>query len=219
MPSYDLTDDSIKWDDAGVMTPTSNVVKTPLASFSPQLSRKETPEDREDSESRLRSEEEESLELARRLTAEEAMASYHQSFEILRQSADQLSQEEYDVLQAVLQEEQQGQLEDMADDDGDLSYETMLQLGERIGDVKTERWTVQAEKVISQLPSFHFNPSTKISADADDSECKCLVCQCSYEDGELLRRLRCGHCFHGDCVAQWLMTKDVCPYCRQSVVE
>lgn len=180
----------------------------------------EESEEREESaEERRRREEEQSIELARMLMAEEAMASYQHSFEVLRQSANQLSQEDFDALQAVLEEEQNAQVEDLEDEEGNLSYDAMLQLGERIGDVKTERWAIQAKQFIEKLPSFRFDPSPVSGSDVDDSECKCLVCQCEYEKDEHLKKLPCGHCYHAGCVDQWLSTKDICPYCRQSVVK
>lgn len=195
--------------------------------FSPVASKEEAEDTVEaDEEARLRREreEEESMELARRLMAEEAMASYQSSFQFLRESANQLSQEDYDALQNALEEEEHEHVAALEDNQGALSYDAMLQLGERIGDVKTERWTMIAAKEIEKLPTFKFDPSAILTKDdtkqddADDSEVKCLVCQCEYEKDEALRRLPCGHCFHADCVAQWLEEKDVCPYCRQCIV-
>jgi len=169
-------------------------------------------------------EDEESMELARRLMAEEAMASYQSSFQFLRESADQLSQEDYDALQNALEEEEHEQVAAFEDEQGELSYDAMLQLGDRIGDVKTERWTLIAAKEIEKLPTFQFGPDAfskdekKDAGEADDSEVKCLVCQCEYEKDDTLRRLPCGHCFHSDCVSHWLKEKDACPYCRQCIV-
>jgi len=175
----------------------------------------------ESDDERRRREEEESIELARMLMAEEAMASYQNSFQLLRSSAHQLSQEDYDALQAVLAEEQREQeaeeAAELEDEDGELTYETMLRLGDCIGDVKSERWGLVAEKHIKKLPVFSFDPE-RMGEDLD-SEHKCLVCQYDYEKGERLRRLPCGHCFHTECVDQWLKDKDFCPYCRSSIVE
>jgi Ring finger domain len=165
-------------------------------------------------------EENESIELARRLMAEEAMASYEQHFQLLRESADQLSQEDYDALQRALGENEYEA--DGQDENGELSYDAMLDLSERIGDVKTERWAMIAATEVNKLPTFHFSQSVTLNggiADIDDSERKCLVCQFEYETNESLRRLPCGHCFHKCCVDMWLQEKDVCPYCRQCIVK
>jgi E3 ubiquitin-protein ligase BIG BROTHER and related proteins len=166
-------------------------------------------------------EEDQSIELARRLMAEEAVLSYQQHFDFLRESVNEYSQEDYEAMQNALEDDEEGHAAEFENNDGDLSYETMLYLGERIGDVKTERWTMIASREIEKLPTFYFERRHAVEgeafADSDDSEHKCLICQCEYENGEKLSRLPCGHCFHGDCVAQWLSGKDFCPYCRQGI--
>ena len=65
----------------------------------------------------------------------------------------------------------------------------MLRLGERIGDVKTERWKMRAKSVIGALPKVVYGEGVEL--DDNDSAVKCLVCQCEYEDGEVLRKLPC----------------------------
>jgi hypothetical protein len=180
----------------------------------------------DDDDARRQREEEASMELARQMMAEEAMASYHHHFQLVRDSAE-LSQEDREALQAALAEDEREAQEEHAeeieqDEEGNMSYETMLQLGERIGNVKSERWTMVAQKHIAKLPVFTFqNAASMQKADGkedNDSDLKCLVCQCDYEQDEGLRRLPCGHCFHTDCVDQWLTEKDFCPYCRQTIV-
>jgi Ring finger domain len=164
-------------------------------------------------------EEEESIELARRLMAEEAMASYEHHFQLLQESANLLSQEDYDALQRALEENDDD--ESGLSENQDLSYDAMLELGDRIGDVKTERWTMIATTEICKLPTFKFsrfdgaNPENS----SNDIERKCLVCQFEYEADEEIRRMPCGHCFHMSCVDVWLQQRDFCPYCRQCIVE
>lgn len=174
------------------------------------------------------SQEDESLALARQLMAEEAMASYQSSFQLLQQHATQFSPEDYQAMQAAMMEEDDqlimAQLnEDVEDDEGNGSaYETLLDLSERIGDVKAERWSWRAPQEIAKLPVFVYSATDSTNTthtERDDSECKCLVCQCEYENGEQLCRLPCNHSFHADCVQPWLMKKDVCPYCRQCIVK
>ena len=210
-------------------TPTRRLVfgeePLPPPEFSPVASKDDAADTHAEEEARLRREreEEESMELARRLQAEEAMASYQGSVQLLREYDGQLSQEDFDALQNALEEEEQEHVAELEDEHGELPYDAMLELGERIGDVKQERWTIVAAKEIEKLPIFQFDPSTLTKATngqggADDSEVKCVVCLSMYEKNEGLRRLPCGHCFHSDCVGQWLMGKDFCPYCRQCIV-
>ena len=173
-----------------------------------------------DEEDLRRKEEEDSVALARALMAEEAMAvSYQMSVEYLRGNHDQFSEEDLAALQAAFDEdEHQEEVED-AEDDGGMSYELMLRLGERIGDVKSERWSHIAGEKINQLPTFSFDPEFVKDKDENDCDVKCLVCQFAYEKTECLRRLPCGHCFHRECVDKWLQSKDFCVYCRKPIVE
>ena len=43
----------------------------------------------------------------------------------------------------------------------------------------------------------------------------CAICQESVEDGTRIRH--CGHCFHTQCIAQWLSVNTRCPVCRHDV--
>ncbi|CAB9499628.1 protein ligase Arkadia [Seminavis robusta] len=194
----------------------------------------ETVDVEETAEERAQREEEESIALAQMLMAEEAMASHRASADFLRMNSDHFSPEDFEALQNALQEEEQADYEEEVDEEAEesqeMSYEALLRLGERLGDVKTDRWTMIADKEIEKLKTFQYDPEKLNNTngtsgvdqegrtkDIDDSEIKCLVCQFPYEKGDDLRRLPCGHCFHKDCVDQWLKTKDVCAYCRQSI--
>ena len=194
----------------------------------------------ETEEERARREIEESEALARQLMAEEAMASYAMSTEFLRENADQFSSEDFAALQAAMAEEdpeanydddEAGDVEyevdgEDVDYDGEvegessreMSYDALLRLGERIGDVKEERWALVARQRINTLPTLQFVPSMAEGKEENHTEVKCQVCQFPYEEGEVLRRLPCEHCFHKDCVDSWLETKDTCAFCRKSIV-
>jgi hypothetical protein len=167
---------------------------------------------------RLRREEEESLELARALMAEEAVASYRHHFEVIHNNSEHMSEEFRAVLQAAMQEEEREDAEAIEAEAED-SYAGLLALGDRIGDVKEERWRMESFQQIQKLPVLTFDVNAVSTKDADDSEHKCLVCQCDYDHGDEMRRLPCSHCFHKECVDQWLFSKDVCPYCRTSIVK
>lgn len=47
----------------------------------------------------------------------------------------------------------------------------------------------------------------------------CAVCLTNFEEGETLRALPCGHCFHDTCVDQWLLRSAHCPTCRRPVAK
>jgi len=175
-------------------------------------------------EQRAAREEEESIELARAMMAEEAMGAYAAHMDYLRHNQDQFSEEDLAAFQIAMDDDEQeaNTINDTEEDNGQdisgMSYEAMLQLGERIGDVKTERWARRAQKTIDTLPIIKFDRE-KMNCKTNTNQCdtKCLICQEEYCTGEDLRQLPCRHCFHQECVDQWLLTKDFCPYCRTSL--
>ncbi|KAL3795757.1 hypothetical protein HJC23_008244 [Cyclotella cryptica] len=175
----------------------------------------------ETEEQRTLREIEESEALARQLMAEEAMASYDMSANFLRDNADQFSAEDLAALQAAMAEEDPEALNEEydADESREMSYDALLRLGERIGDVKEERWALIAREKIDCIPTIVFDMSMAEGKDENHTEVKCLVCQFPYEDGDELRRLTCQHCFHKECIDSWLHTKDTCAFCRKSIVE
>jgi len=176
--------------------------------------REETQEEKEQREL------EESEALARQLMAEEALASYSQSADYLRNNSQDFNPEDLAALQAALQEEDPngGGLEEDSEGEIDLDYDGLLELGERIGDVKEERWKLKADSEIAKLPVIVYKEGM-FSVTKNDSEGKCLVCQCGYEDGERLIKLPCEHIFHEECATEWLKRKDVCAYCRVSIIK
>jgi hypothetical protein len=180
-----------------------------------------------------------SEELARQLMAEEAMASYARSVQFLRDHADHFSQEDMAALFAALEEDQGRGEEEYHDDDEaegeeesvELSYDTLLRLGEQLGNVKEERWSMKSQEFIDQLPFHWYSSNTATSTNGTNSTAagkeddkdsleinKCLICLHTYEHGDCLRTLPCNHMFHRDCIDPWLSTKDACPYCRQSII-
>jgi len=99
----------------------------------------------------------------------------------------------------------------------EMTYEEMLELGDRLGNVKEERWAQRAEKYIKALPLVIFEPPRTPGKDVASTEEKCLVCQMAYEEGDTLKKLPCNHCYHADCIDQWLQMKNTCPVCKKSI--
>jgi hypothetical protein len=48
-----------------------------------------------------------------------------------------------------------------------------------------------------------------------DRENICLICRSEITDVKTAGKLKCGHCFHRDCLISWLRVKDRCPYCDE----
>jgi len=102
---------------------------------------------------------------------------------------------------------------DYSDDDGldpdSMSYEQLLELGEKIGNVKTGLSTFE----LSKLP-VHVCKSGQI---AENSSCS--VCQEEYKLGDKVRTLPCFHAYHLQCIDSWLKDKNSCPICLKPAVE
>ncbi|CAN8276230.1 unnamed protein product [Cochlearia groenlandica] len=100
---------------------------------------------------------------------------------------------------------------DMRLDVDNMSYEELLALGERIGDVSTGL----SEEVIMKAMKQHKHTSSSSSAvESHQDKEPCCVCQEEYVEGDDLGTLGCGHEFHTLCVKQWLMLKNLCPICK-----
>ncbi|XP_021284343.1 probable E3 ubiquitin-protein ligase RHG1A [Herrania umbratica] len=96
---------------------------------------------------------------------------------------------------------------DMRLDVDNMSYEELLALEERIGNVSTG---LSEETILSRLKRRKYStaPVTQLEAEP------CCICQEEYNDGQDLGTLECGHDFHADCINQWLMHKNLCPICK-----
>lgn len=45
----------------------------------------------------------------------------------------------------------------------------------------------------------------------------CTICLDEYRDGDRLIELRCGHVYHRSCLVDWLLRKNRCPLCSETV--
>ena len=87
-----------------------------------------------------------------------------------------------------------------------MSYEELLALEERMGNVSKGLTKEQIDK----LPREKFMKN-KFSDD------KSIICQYEFKNYEKLIVLPCKHCFHLDCIEEWLKNQKVCPYCKIEV--
>ncbi|XP_040364032.1 E3 ubiquitin-protein ligase MBR2 isoform X2 [Rosa chinensis] len=97
---------------------------------------------------------------------------------------------------------------DMRLDVDNMSYEELLALEERIGDVSTGLSEETILKLMKQRKCL--SVTTEFPADMEP----CCICQEQYADGDDIGRLDCGHDFHTNCIKQWLMQKNLCPICK-----
>ncbi|KAK8948504.1 RING-H2 finger protein ATL65 [Platanthera zijinensis] len=112
------------------------------------------------------------------------------------------------------------QHEDMRLDIDDMSYEELLALEEQIGVVKTglsEEFIINNLKISTHVPqgtALSLEPSSRSSMENET----CSICQVEYEEDEIIGTLDCGHAYHGECVKQWLLIKNLCPICKTSAL-
>lgn len=97
---------------------------------------------------------------------------------------------------------------DMRLDIDNMSYEELLALEERIGNVNTG---LTEENISSCLKQKTYTTV----ADQPEAE-PCCICQEEYKNGDDLGGLKCGHDFHSSCIKQWLLQKNLCPVCKSA---
>ncbi|CAM9248625.1 unnamed protein product [Chrysoparadoxa australica] len=177
-------------------------------------------------EERLAKELDESEALARQLMAEEAMYNYEQTVALLQQQGgvEGVSQEDLAAMQAAMGHSGQmtGEVPEimMRAEEESLDYDELLELGDAIGDVKQERWALEASQVIATLPCSKWSADVAKADGANITHSKCLVCQCEYEAADEVRQLpACEHMYHSTCIEGWLKTNPTCVLCKVPVTK
>ncbi|KAI3799736.1 hypothetical protein L1987_35036 [Smallanthus sonchifolius] len=98
------------------------------------------------------------------------------------------------------------QYRDMRLDVDNMSYEDLLNLSERIGNVSTGLSEDNMSKYLLE--------KTHCSVENHD-EVSCPICLEEYKNGDKIGRMgKCGHDYHVDCIKKWLLMKKLCPICK-----
>ncbi|CAL5338845.1 hypothetical protein CsSME_00022468 [Camellia sinensis var. sinensis] len=97
-----------------------------------------------------------------------------------------------------------------------MSYEELLNLGDRIGYVGTglhedEIFRCLRKSKHSMSESFPLLKST-------NKDWKCSICQEGWKADDKMGRLDCGHYHHLHCIKKWLLQKNACPVCKTAAV-
>ncbi|GLT60433.1 hypothetical protein SLA2020_332000 [Shorea laevis] len=101
---------------------------------------------------------------------------------------------------------------DMRLDVDNMSYEELLALEERIGDVSTG---LSKETILELMKQQKYvSTATRPSQEVEP----CCICQEEFVEGDDLGVLDCGHEFHTNCIKQWLMQKNLCPICKTTAL-
>ncbi|XP_073117757.1 probable E3 ubiquitin-protein ligase HIP1 isoform X2 [Elaeis guineensis] len=101
---------------------------------------------------------------------------------------------------------------DMRLDVDNMSYEELLALEERIGNVSTGLSEEMILKCLKQQKCTFVTSDSSVEAEP------CCICQEEYIEGEDLGTLDCGHDFHTACIKQWLLMKNLCPICKTTAL-
>ncbi|KAI3443323.1 uncharacterized protein J3R85_000256 [Psidium guajava] len=98
-----------------------------------------------------------------------------------------------------------------------MTYEQLLELGDRIGYVSTGLKGDQIAHCIRKIKLTNLNDLVRHFAAKADR--KCSICQEEFEEGNELGKLNCGHGYHMECIKQWLGQKNTCPVCKSEAVD
>ncbi|KAJ7966049.1 E3 ubiquitin-protein ligase arkadia [Quillaja saponaria] len=106
---------------------------------------------------------------------------------------------------------------DMRLDTDNMSYEELLALEERMGNVSTAL-TEEALSECIKRDIYQSAPSDDESNgyNGDKDDIKCSICQEEYLVGDEMGSLQCDHSYHHVCIRQWLQLKNWCPICKAS---
>ncbi|KAK6159327.1 hypothetical protein DH2020_006641 [Rehmannia glutinosa] len=100
---------------------------------------------------------------------------------------------------------------DMRLDVDNMSYEELLALEERIGNVSTG---LNEEQIRGSMKQRKYE-AMRVLPNLEP----CCICQENYITGDDIGILECGHEFHTGCIKQWLTVKNLCPICKTTALE
>ncbi|GLC57585.1 hypothetical protein PLESTB_001243200 [Pleodorina starrii] len=148
-------------------------------------------------------------ELARRLQEEEDQAAYDLAYAESARMADltpDAAAESVDGADGELPLDEEQEQSAMP-----FSYEDMLALGDLAGKVSKGL----KEEALSRLPVVRVCSLREEAGVA--SLDRCCICQLEFEDDDEVTPLPCRHCYHSDCVRQWLQQSKACPVCGKEL--
>ncbi|CAN6467072.1 unnamed protein product [Victoria cruziana] len=90
----------------------------------------------------------------------------------------------------------------------DMSYEELVELGDKIGYVKTGLKNDEINVCVEKMTQCGL-----------EREWRCCICLEEYRHEEHLGKLECGHEYHTCCIKKWLQQKSICPICKSTVSE
>ncbi|XP_015068633.1 E3 ubiquitin-protein ligase BIG BROTHER [Solanum pennellii] len=111
----------------------------------------------------------------------------------------------------VIEDDEEDEHDDTQQDgmfyDVEMSYKAFLALQEHIGGIEIGL----NKNIISKLLKHSRYQIIKMKNCINS----CCICLETYEDGEVLGKIGCGHEFHCQFIEEWLEIKNSCPVCRR----
>ncbi|XP_024969587.1 E3 ubiquitin-protein ligase MBR1-like isoform X1 [Cynara cardunculus var. scolymus] len=102
------------------------------------------------------------------------------------------------------------QYRDLRLDIDSMSYEELLNLEERIGNVSTGLSEDSMSKCLKEKVYYCCSDQ-----DQNHEEDSCPICLEEYKNGDKVGRMeKCGHDYHVGCIKKWLLMKKLCPICK-----
>lgn len=96
----------------------------------------------------------------------------------------------------------------------EMSYEELLVLEERIGNVETGLSVDSIHKCLKRGKHCALSGASSVTSQKNDVLCS--ICQEEYRENDELGLLACGHSHHPACIKQWLRLKNQCPICKSA---
>ncbi|XP_042466729.1 probable E3 ubiquitin-protein ligase ZFP1 isoform X2 [Zingiber officinale] len=107
------------------------------------------------------------------------------------------------------------QYQDQWLDVDNMSYEELLELGDKIGQVNTG---LEEEQIMSSLRKVKYSFLDALKRHIrSHNEPNCIICQEEYSINDAIGELQCGHRYHVRCIKRWLLQKNACPVCKTAV--
>lgn len=70
---------------------------------------------------------------------------------------------------------------------------------------------------IKEKNADYLNNIQEITWNKQSDSSSCTICMCDFEEGEIIKSVKCGHNFHSECLKQWIMREPNCPCCRTNI--
>ncbi|KAL0051533.1 hypothetical protein WJX82_009446 [Trebouxia sp. C0006] len=164
--------------------------------------------------------EDEDLALAKVLQEQEQMflrlrGSFQRNMEFarrLQEEEDRIHYQRMLQMAGIGTAEEDPYLSDDSVDPDDMSYEQLQALGDTVGVVSRGA----AHNIMDSLCKTAYAQHKPDHSQETGTE-QCTICCMEFEGADEVCVLECNHCYHTDCIAQWLRHSKVCPICHKEV--